>query len=472
MIWLILSLGITLRLISLNQSLRLDEAINVMAAKSYSFYGMITQYAVADFHPPGWFIILWNFGKIFGYSEIVVRLPAVIFGVVTLYFTYLIGKKLISKNLGLLSALLLSVNPLHIYYSQDARMYALATMAVSINIFLLIKLIKGEKLNPILLILSNIGVLSADYISYFIFPAQFALILILKRGEIFKKWLTALLLAVALGIWWVPVFLNQLDVGAVASANLPTWKFVVGGFDFKALPLTFVKFIIGRISLADKFIYGLILLPICSLFAVLLLRAIRASDNLSKKLLLMWIAIPIFLGIITSLFIPVYSYFRLLPVLPGFLVLTSFGILSFKGKLRYLFLIMVILIQLVSSLIYLTNPVFQREDWRGVVKFLTNKRAMILFESSGTLPPFDYYAGNTLNAKGALKNFPANSEDEIVDLADLLKDYQEVYLVDYLVQISDPQRLVAKKLGDLDYKQTDIQNFNGVGFIYHYVKNE
>src|SRR3989344_3680216 len=113
MIWLILIVGFILRILNLNQSLWLDEAINVVAVKSYSFVSMITQYSVADFHPPGWFAILWIWGKLFGYSEISVRFPSIIFAVLTVYIVYLIGKKLFSANLGLIAALLISINPLH-----------------------------------------------------------------------------------------------------------------------------------------------------------------------------------------------------------------------------------------------------------------------------------------------------------------------------------------------------------------------
>ena len=126
MIWLILLLGIFLRLISLNQSLWLDEAIIVNATSTNSFLGMITEYSKADSHPPGFLAILWIWTKIFGTGEVIVRLPSVIFGIVTVGITYLIGKKLRSAKLGLLAALLLAVNPLHIYYSQEARMYSLA----------------------------------------------------------------------------------------------------------------------------------------------------------------------------------------------------------------------------------------------------------------------------------------------------------------------------------------------------------
>lgn len=471
MIFLILLLGLILRVMSLNQSLWLDEGINIMAAKSYSFFGMVTQYAVADFHPPGWFAILWIWGKLFGYSEAAVRMPSVIFGVLSIYIIYLIGKKLVSRNLGLLTALLLAINPLHIYYSQEARMYALATLAVAINIFLLVKMVRREKVNIILLIFSNLFVLLSDYIAYFIFPAQLVFLLFLKQKEILRKWIMALAGAFLLSSWWFPVFLRQLDTGATASANLPTWKFVNGAFDFKTIPLTFVKFIIGRISLVDKILYAALLLPVVTLFAYLLLRGAGQLSNTPKKLLLSWLIVPPAVATIISFFIPVYNYFRILYVIGAFLLLIAGGILSFRKKLGYGFLILVILIQLFSSLVYLLNPAYQREDWKGLVNFLKNKNPeIILFESSGTLPPFDYYAVGGLNAKGALGDFPAQDESSVLDLTFLLRDKKQVYLVDYLVEISDPKRLVAKKLIDLGYKETEIKDFHGVGFVYHYEK--
>ncbi|MBU1000396.1 hypothetical protein KKE78_03315, partial [Patescibacteria group bacterium] len=194
-------------------------------------------------------------------------------------------------------------------------------------------------------------------------------------------------------------------------------------------------------------------------------------DSLQKKLLITWVVIPPLVASAISLVVPVYNYFRVLFILPGFLILVASGILSFKNKLRPGFLVLVFLIEIACSFIYLLNPAFQREDWRGLVDFFQNtKPSIVLFESSGTLPPFDYYAKGSLNAKGALTDFPAKNEDSVSDLESLLGSYKEVYLVDYLVQISDPNRLVAGELTGLGYKEVDIKNFNGVGFVYHYIK--
>lgn len=470
MIWLILVLGTILRLISLNQSLWLDEAINVMAAKSYSFFGMITQYAIADFHPPGYFILLWFWTKVFGISEIAVRIPSVIFGMLTIYIIFLIGKKIQSKTLGILAAFLLVINPLHIYYSQEARMYALATLAVSLNIFLLVKFIKGEKKNLLVLILADAFVLASDYVAYFIFPAEFIFLLLTGGKALLKKWFAALIMAVLIGIWWLPIFLSQLDVGSVASSRLPAWKLIVGSFDLKAVPLTFVKFIIGRISYPDKLIYALTLFPVSMLFIFLLLNGVKFLKTLNRNLILSWIFVPIIVATLISLVIPIYNYFRLLFVLPAFIILIALGIFSFKPKLKYVFLAVVLVIQIFSALVYLFNPSFQRDDWKGLVNFLSTKGKPVLFESSGTLPPFDYYAKGEIYARGGLKDFPAKDITDVVDLENILQGEKEVYLVEYLVDISDPTRLIQKRLGQLNFKEIEIINFNGVGFVYHYKK--
>lgn len=470
MIWYILTLGLILRLISLNQSLWLDEAINVMATQHFSFIGMITQYAVADFHPPGFFIILWPWVKLFGTGEVAVRIPSVIFGIITIYLVYLLGKKIYSKYLGLIAALLLAVNPLHIYYSQEARMYSLAALAVILSVYLWTKVLKEEKVNMLFIIASNLLVFSSDYVAYLIFPAQFIYLIIFKREKV-MMWLKSLLASLLIGSWWLPIFFKQLSTGSIAAANLPTWKFVVGGFDIKSVPLTFIKFIIGRISLADKFIYYSLLVPVCILFLFLILRSLRFAKDIIY-LFIIWLVVPIILATLVSFILPIYSYFRLIFTLPAFLLLIALGIISFKSKLRYLFLSVVFLILFFSSVVYLFNNTYQREDWKGLVSFFRtiDPKDQILFESSGTLPPFDYYAKGELNAKGALKDFPAKTDADLIDLNSDLRNVKNVFLVNYLIDISDSGRLVAKKLDQLGYVQSEILNFNGVGFVYHYVR--
>lgn len=472
MIWPILLLGLLLRLISLNQSLWLDEAINIIAAKQYSFFDLITKYAVADFHPPGYLIFIWFWGRIGGFWEIWMRIPSVVFGILTIWIVYLIGKKLYSKTVGLISAFLLATNPLHIYYSQEARMYVLAALAVAINFYFLIKLLKEEKVGLAILVLSNLFVLCSDYVAILIFPAQLIYLLIYRENKVIVFWFKGILIALILSIWWLPVFLSQLHTGSVASANLPIWKSVVGGFDIKSLALTPVKFIIGRISISDKLVYFLTLIPICLFTFFLIIKGILDIKGRFRGLIIVWLLLPIIIATLISFIIPVYSYFRLIFVLPPYVILIALGIISYQNKLRYLLLGVVLVIQIISSSVYLLNVNFQREDWRGLVRYLASVagKSPVYFESSGTLPPFDYYTNGYLNAKGALKNFPARSESDLIDLESVPLNVKEIFLVNYLVEISDPKQLVSKKLDELGYKLSETKDFHGVGFVYHYVK--
>lgn len=468
MIFFILIFALFLRIINLNQSLWLDEAINVLAVKNYSLLNLITQYSTADFHPPAFSIILWYWAKIFGYSEVALRMPSVLFGVLTIFVVFLIGQKLLSKNLGIIAAILLCFNPLHIYYSQEARVYSFAAFVVSLNFYFFIKLLKEEKVSLLYLVLSNFLVLMSDYLAFFIFPAQLLAILI-TRKKINFRWIFCIFSAIFLSLWWIPIFISQLHIGLGVSSILPVWKSIVGSFDLKTLPLTFVKFIIGRISLADKFLYTLLLIPLCSFVAFLLWKGFIFSTNNIKKILLSWLLTPLLLASVISLVIPIYSYFRLLYILPAFAILISLGILSFRPKVKMFFFSGIILIELISTSLYLFLPVYHREDWKGLVKFIKDRDGIVLFESSGIFSPFDYYAKGDLNAIGGLKKFPAGKIEDVIEPENFTK-YTKIYLVDYLVEISDPGRLISSTIEANGYEKKDTYNFNGVGFVYLYQK--
>src|SRR3990167_10650724 len=144
MIFIILLIALVLRFISLNQSLWLDEAINVNVARALSFKSLIFNYSLGDFHPPLYHLILRGWILLFGSSEVLVRLPSVFLGVATVLITYLIGKKLFENKTALIGATLMSTAPLHIYYSQEARMYMLAAFLSSLSIYFFISILKKD----------------------------------------------------------------------------------------------------------------------------------------------------------------------------------------------------------------------------------------------------------------------------------------------------------------------------------------
>ena len=51
-------------------------------------------------------------------------------GVLSVYYIFKLGEKMISKNMGYIAAILLTINLYHIEYSQEARSYSLFVLFV------------------------------------------------------------------------------------------------------------------------------------------------------------------------------------------------------------------------------------------------------------------------------------------------------------------------------------------------------
>ena len=421
MIYLILLAGLVLRLISLNQSLWLDEATSALVAKM-SITNIFIKFLPGDFHPPLYYLVLKYWSSIFGYSEVSLRLPSVIFGVATVYLIYLIAIKIFNKQIALITAVLMATSGLAIYYSQEARMYSLAAFLVTLAFYLFI----SKKWIFFSIVLLLIG--ATDYVALFVVPVFFIV------G--YKNWKKLLfsLAPLCLGFFfWLPIFIRQLKAGASVSGS--AWWNILGSASFKNIALIPIKFMFGRVSLDNKVVYGMVVVLVALLFGHLLFKARKAS-----RILWGWLIIPIVVGILVSFKIPTLSYFRFLFCLPAFYILIA----SSKAP-KYL-IYLVLLVNLVSSFYYLLTPKFQRENWRSAA--VTIGEGKIVLPADSQKEALIYYG----------------KENQIIPVGKLSKNDREVWLSRYVWEIFDPLDLVRKKLETLGYNKVQEDNFNGVMF--------
>ena len=226
MILLILTAGLILRLFKLDQSLWLDEAINVTFVKNLNLHALVFDYSIGDFHPPLYHILLRGWVLLFGTSEIAVRLPSVILGLATVYVTYLIGKKLFDNKTALIAATLIATSPLHIYYSQESRMYMLAVFFATLSVYFFVSLLKKETLIYwVGFVISTVLMLYTDYLPYLLFPVYVIFLLIFRnkiQKSTVKTFLPAFVLIVVLVLPWFLIFPKQLATGLSAAAASPT----------------------------------------------------------------------------------------------------------------------------------------------------------------------------------------------------------------------------------------------------------
>ena len=79
-----------------------------------------------DLNRPLYFLLLRAWMRI-SHHEVWLRLPSVLFGLGCIGLTYWLGKRLVSRTVGVLAALLLALSPLMVNHAQEVRYYTMST---------------------------------------------------------------------------------------------------------------------------------------------------------------------------------------------------------------------------------------------------------------------------------------------------------------------------------------------------------
>ena len=443
MIYIILFISLIFRLINLNQSFWLDEAISALTAKAsfpYQWYGI-----AGDFQPPLYYLILHLFMKLNIWNEWFLRIPSVLFGVFTVYIIYLIANKLFNKKTALISSLLLAISQFHIYYSQELRMYSLLALLTTLSMWFYIKK------QWIRYIFAGIIGAYSSYMYFFIFFPQMLWILLFRNRKNMYPWIMSMVIILLSYLPWLPNLLKQLETSRMILSNLPQWRDLSTLPLWKLFPQIFIKFTFGRISFDNKFLYGLIFLILVLIFGYILT---SIKKDLDKKLFFVinWFLIPLIIICIVNLFVPIANVWRLIFLLPPFLIIISR--LIDLHKYSFLFLTLAVLISLTANFFYFLNEKYQRENWRGLVSELDTNNDPVIFTVENGFAPYTWYSKKKKVICGPLT-------------LDKCTKSNNFYYISYLKDIFDKNNIVQKNLSSR-YLLMDIRNYQGVGFVYHY----
>ena len=179
---LILILGIVLRIPRFNESLWHDELWSTSTVLK-NFYS-VAKLSLTDIHPPFYPFFMFYWIKIFGDSEIAVRMPSFIFGMGSIFLTYLITLKYIGKRTALLTTFLLCASPVHIWYSQEARVYCATMFFLLLAVFSYYK-IQESKNNNTWYFAYAISLFSAVFCHFFmiIYPILISIICFIRTKK-------------------------------------------------------------------------------------------------------------------------------------------------------------------------------------------------------------------------------------------------------------------------------------------------
>jgi len=459
-IFLILVLGLILRFVVINQSFWLDEAIGALVVKNQTFWQILTEFPKYDFHPPLYYLTLKLWSSLFGYSEIALRTPSVLFGIGTLYLVYKIGK-IFNERVGLIASILLATSQFHIYYSQEARMYSMAAFLAALAFYFFIK--ENWKYFS----LATFGLVFTDYMPVFLLPVFWLIGVVSKKSkDWWKKLALSHLPLIILGILWLPIFLAQSQGGKLLLEALPAWAKIAGGATPKQVGLVWAKFVLGRISFFNKAFYYLSLLIVSLPFGFLLIKAWSRRKKLVP--ILLWFIVPLILGFLVSILFPAFTYFRFLFVIPAFYLLLAWGSIHVHPTTRTILVVLLLSVNIFTWLLYVFDENQKREAWRQAVGFVESRakqEEMVVFNSTEPFAPYQWYEKGKVKAMGLTDSVAANPLKTKEKTVSSVVDIKGVYYFEYLWELHDPLRVVESSLKEAGFLEVYAFDFPGVGIV-------
>ena len=410
LLFLLVGLGSFLRLYKLdNKGLWFDEIGEVIVASSNSISDVLLG-ASHHLAPPLDYLILHMFLH-FGNSDFIVRFPSVIFGILSIPLIYKIGKLLFGVEEGLLGAFLLSIAPMHIWYSQETRMYSLFVFLSLLSLLFFIKAINENTVMTWLgFIISTTLNIYTHYFAFFVILIYvlFLIIVVFKNRYFTDKgmfsrhigkttlfhFILSILAVIFLYVPQISIFLRQTSgLNGILSYGLPPTLYFFEMILYKMGPWN----IPGLVVYLGFFVYGLG-------------HIFKTEHRDQITLLALWTIVPImFSFILTYSRGPMTTERNLIFILPIFLLLISKGITSigylinqrFQSIFRYSLnkdVIIILLVILISSLSLSNTTIdnlynFQNKGDKDTGAYLTThvKSNELIVAFGHTVSDISYY---------------------------------------------------------------------------------
>jgi predicted membrane-bound mannosyltransferase len=186
-----------LRLATLGvQSYHHDEIVTASRVMRGSFGHAMDVVGFSESAPPLYYALGWAWAQVAGTGEFGLRSFSALAGIATVPVAYLLGLELRNRRTGILAAALVAVNPMLVWYSQEARSYSLLILLTSVAALYFLRALEHGRRGDVL----GWGAFSALALT----THYFAIFPIALEGV----WIVA-----AAGLALVPLAIHQMQQG-------------------------------------------------------------------------------------------------------------------------------------------------------------------------------------------------------------------------------------------------------------------
>jgi len=405
--------------------------------------------------PPLYYILLHFWIRLVGTSEFAIRSLSAIFGSLSIFALYKLGKYLFNVKIAIYSSLILAVSIFHIYFSQEARMYSLLTLTTIVSIFFFLKSLNENRLRfwASYIIVSILMLYTHSY-GIFILIFQLFYLLFYYRNKIgyvkncfiafflvvlgFFPWLIRLveiapyILEGNSAIAWIPKPEITLILGTIIIfCNSSVVTLLVFGYSIRSIfQLDNLKKRFKRSSFFES------------------LKRIKTyfldSSKFSINFCFIWIGIPIILSLLISfIFQPIYTPKYLILVSPAFYLLVFKGLTNKNLKIRYILVLILLIDSAVISCSYYTH--FNKEQWREAAIYIQEREEtgdLIIINAPWLELNFKHYYNGSNVIRGV------QTIDQL-DEALLTTEHNKLWLILSHDIIADPDGQVKTRLDNI-----------------------
>ena len=378
LILIILLIAVILRFWNYSEIPFTNDEFSALFRTHYgSFSELINKGVLIDGHPAGTQIFIYYWVKVFGYSEICVKFPFIIFGILSILVLYKIAKLWYNDTVALICASFLASLQYAVMYSQIARPYISGLFFTLLLVYFLTKIIL-QKANKKY---SNyiFFIISASLCTYnHHFSLLFAVIIgisglfLMKRNQLLPYLLSGILIFV-LYIPHLPIFFYQLKVGGVEG-----WL----GKPNNDYLLVYLKYIFQYSIYIYLLVFGLII------FGLIHLK--KNTNSFNKKyfiISLIWFLLPYLIGFFYSRYVSSVIQFSVLIFNFPFLLFVIFGHIKVqKVKINAVIVaiilttnILVLVLQRKHFEIFYNSP--QEQSIKEITKIKSNNKKTIILIS-------------------------------------------------------------------------------------------
>ena len=369
------------------QSFWSDEAITVLLVRM-DLGGMLEMIARSESTPPLYYVLAWPWTRVFGSGEIGLRSLSALAGTVAVPLAAASAWTLISRRAAVVTAALVAVNPLLVWYSQEARAYSLFVSMVALSFLLFARALQGP--TPWRLAAwaaASVLAFATHYFAAFAVAPAAVVLLVARRR---RRTIVAVAAVLFGGLALAPLALAQRGTGnAEWIARSP--------LDSRLVEIP-KQLLVGRAAPLDRPLAVLATALVLAGVALILLRAApsaRRGAGLAAVVGLSALAVPVAMALVGLDYLIAQNV--LTAVVPLSVAVSAGFAVPTPRRLAAATLAALCVLSLILVAAVALDPAYQRTNWRetaGAVSRPRGERLIVVdndFGGSFARIPFQLY---------------------------------------------------------------------------------